>query len=208
MIESISLFPSPDTPDLGCFVRRKHGLEVDDGFANIFVEVVPSIDFRPTYHQVYFRVMCGEAAFFQRSLVYRTADLQIPPPNLVAFPPDWILGGEYRPHPSNWYKYPTQSGTRFYWFIGQHRNPAGGSWRADALHGHAYDIYENGTLSTVHFDDSGGDRDLDDFVLQVAVVGRESWREVLEAANQEVANEQFAESGLPRLKAALEELGD
>ncbi|MDH3695173.1 MAG: hypothetical protein OER96_11455, partial [Gammaproteobacteria bacterium] len=109
-IESISFFPSPDTPDLGCFVRRKHELEIDEASQNIHVELNPSVDFNPQYHQLYFRVACGEAAFFQRCLIYMTADLSIPAPNLLAFPPDWILGGEYTPRPSDWQKYPTQFG--------------------------------------------------------------------------------------------------
>jgi hypothetical protein len=202
-LESISLFPSPNAPDLGCFVRRKHELEIEEPFHNIHVELNPSIDFNPRYHQLYFRVTCGEAAFFQRCLVYMTTDLSIPPPNLIAFPPDWILGGEYTPHPSDWQKYPTQSGDRFYWFIGQHRNPSGGSWTADALVGHTYDIYENGTLSTIRYDDTGGDRDMDDFVLEAAIVGRRSWQDVVQASNQEAINELVAREGLPKLRSRM-----
>jgi hypothetical protein len=111
---------------------------------------------------------------------------------LQAFPPEWILGGEYTPRPSDWYKYPTQSGSRFYWFFGQHRNPAGGSWTADALVGHSYDIYENGTLSTVSYDDTGSDRDMNDFVLEAAAAGRRSWFEVVQAADQEAINQEAA----------------
>lgn len=117
------------------------GLEIDDGFENIHVGIVPAIDFSPTYHQVYSGVMCGEATFFQRCFVYRTTNLPIPLPTLVAFPPDWILGG---------------------------------------------------------------DRDLDDFVLQVAVVGRESWLEIAQAENQQVVNKRFTESALPRGQAEWE----
>lgn len=202
-LESVSLFPSPNAPDLGCFVRRKHELEIEEPFRNIHAELNPSIDFSPLYHQLYFRVTCGDAAFFQRCFVYMTLNLSIPPPNLIAFPPDWILGGEYTPRPSDWQKYPTQSGNRFYWFIGQHRNPAGGSWTADALVGHTYDIYENGTLSTVHYDDTGGDRDMNDFILEAAIVGRRSWRDVTQAFDQEAMNEQFTREGLPKLKSRI-----
>ncbi|SOD41929.1 hypothetical protein [Nitrosovibrio sp. Nv4] len=202
-LESISLFPNPNTPDLGCFVRRKHELEIEEPFQNIHVELNPSIDFNPRYHQLYFRVTCGEAAFFQRCLVYMRTDLSIPPPNLIAFPPDWILGGEYTPHPSDWQKYPTQSGQRFYWFIGQYRNPSVGSWTADALVGHTYDIYENGTLSTIHYDDTGADRDMNDFILEAAIVGRRSWLDVAQASNQEASNERFIREGLAQLKSRI-----
>jgi hypothetical protein len=202
-LESISLFPSPNTPDLGCFIRRKHELEIEEPFHNIHVELNPSIDFSPRYHQLYFRVICGEAAFFQRCLVYKTLDLSIPPPNLIAFPPDWILGGEYTPHPSDWLKYPTQSGNRFYWFLGQHRDPSGGLWTADALVGHSYDIYENGTLSTIYYDDTGGDRDMNDFVLEAAIVGRRSWEVVVQASDQQAINERVAREGLPKLRSRM-----
>ena len=204
-LESISLFPNPNTPDLGCFVRRKHEFKTDPDvdFQNVHMEFNPSIDFSPSYHQTYFRVMCGEAAFFQRCLVYMTNDLTIPPPLLQNFPPGYVLGGDYTPRPSEWYKFPTQAGERFYWFFGQHRNPATSSWQTDALVGHSYDIYENGTLSKVGYDDTGGDRDFNDLVLEVAVVGRHSWVELLQAENQVTANKMIQKEGLPRLKALL-----
>jgi hypothetical protein len=198
-IESVLLFPNLAAPDLGCFVRRKHELEVNPLDRNIHVEFVPSIDFQPEYHQTYFRIVCGEAGFFQRCLVYMTTSLDIPGPILEHFPPDWVLGGDYRPHPSDWLKYPTQHGERFYWFFGQNRNPLGGSWQADALVGHTYDIYENGVLSTVHFDDTGVDRDMDDLVLEVAVVGRRSWLDLVQASDQEAVNEEFKKAALPKL---------
>ena len=123
------LFPNPATPDLGCFVRRKHGLETEP--FNIHVEFTPSIDLPVQRHQVYFRVICGKAAFFQRALVFMTTDASIPGPILENFPPDWVLGGDFTPHPSDWLRYPIQLGQRLYWFFGQHRNPAAGTWRPD-----------------------------------------------------------------------------
>ncbi|KAA3643877.1 MAG: hypothetical protein DWQ07_17325 [Chloroflexi bacterium] len=124
----------------------------------------------------------------------------MPPANLSLLPPDWILGGEYTPRPSDWSRYPTQSGARYYWFFGQHRDPAVEGWQADAQVGHIYDIFENGTLSTVHYDDTGADRDNNDLVLQVAVVGRRSWRDLVQAENQLVANEQFTKLALSELQ--------
>jgi hypothetical protein len=202
-LESISLFPNPNSPDLGCFVRRKHDLQIEQGSRNIHVELNPSIDFDPTYHQLYFRVICGEAAFFQRCFVYMRSDLTIPPPVLESFPPDWILGGEHTPRPSDWQRYPTQSGDRFYFFFGQHRNPSASSWTADALVGHSYDIYENGTLSTIQYDDTGGDQDMDDFVLEAAIVGRRSWEQVIQADDQEIVNERVARDVLANVRSRL-----
>jgi hypothetical protein len=208
-IESIFDFPNPNTPDLGCFVRRKHEFQTDSDvdFQNVHVEFNPSIDFSPSHHQMYFRVMCGEAAFFQRCLVYMTVNTQIPPPVLQNFPPDFVLGGDYTPRPSEWNRYPTQSGERFYWFFGQHRNPATSTWQADALVGHSYDIYENGTLSIVRYDDTGGDRDFNDLVLEVAIVGRRSWGLLVQAKDQAVVNTKIKKQGLPKLRALLKQRG-
>lgn len=208
-IESILQFPNPNTPDLGCFVRRKHEFQTDPDvdFQNVHVEFNPSIDFSPNYHQAYFRVMCGEAAFFQRCLVYMTTDTTIPPPVLQNFPPGFVLGGDYTPRPSEWQRFPTQSGERFYWFFGQHRNPATSTWQADALVGHSYDIYENGTLSIVRYDDTGGDRDFNDLVLEAAIVGRRSWRDLVQAENQVSVNKVIQKQGIPRLRALLKKRG-
>jgi hypothetical protein len=203
LLESILLFPSPSSPDLGCFVTRKHGVQIEEGSGNIHVELNPSIDFHPSYHQIYIRVICGEAAFHQRCLMYMRSDLSIPGPLLTSFPPDAILGGDYTPRPSDWQKFPTQRGTRFYFFFGQHRNPASSSWQADALVAHSYDIYENGTLSTIRYDDAGGDRDLDDLVLEAAIVGRRSWRDVVQAVDQETVNDHVTSHVVEEVKSRL-----
>jgi hypothetical protein len=208
-LESILLFPNPNSPDLGCLVRPKHGIEPQGGRSgNIHVELNPSIDFHPLYHQLYFRAICGEAAYYQRCLVYMTSDLSIPAPLLTSFPPDAILGGDYTPRPSDWQRIPTQRGTRFYFFFGQHRNPSAASWRADSLVAHSYDIYGNGTLSTIYYDDTGGDRDLDDFVLEAAIVGRRSWQDVVQAVDQEAVNERVGSLVLEDAKARLHQNGE
>jgi hypothetical protein len=191
-------FPNPSTPDLGCFVRRKHGLQSEP--FNIHVEFQPSIDLPQQRQQVYFRVVCGNAAFFQRGLVLMTFDASVPPPILQNFPPDFVLGGDFTPSPSEWFRYPMQTGTRFYWFFGQHRNPASGPWRPDSFVGHSYDIYTNGTLSTVHFDDTGGDKDMDDFIIEVAVVKRHRPDIVVAAEGQLEAYKRFEQEALPRLR--------
>jgi hypothetical protein len=205
-IESILQFPNPSTPDLGCFIRQKHGFETDPDvdLLNVHVEFNPSIDFSPPYHQTYFRVLCGEAAFFQRCLVYMTTDASIPPPILQHFPPNFILGGDYTPRPSDWQSFPTQFGQRLYWFFGQHRNPATTTWQPDALVRHSYSLYDNGTLSVVQYDDTGGDRDFDDFELEVAIVGRRSWQEVIQAEGQAAVNQRIERESIPRLRALLE----
>jgi hypothetical protein len=71
--------------------------------------------------------------------------------------------------------------------------------------GHSYDIYENGTLSTVRYDDTGGDRDFNDLVLEVAVVGRRSWKDLIQAKDQVEVNTRIKKLGLPRLKKLLKQ---
>jgi hypothetical protein len=88
----------------------------------------------------------------------------------------------------------------YYWFSGEHRNPAQPNWQGDAAVGHKFDIYDNGTLSTVGFDDTGGDRDFDDFVLEVAIVYRRAYFRGLDILTErEGALHNYAREDLPRL---------
>jgi hypothetical protein len=208
-VESIALFPNPNTPDLGCFVRRKHGFETDPDVdcENLHLDFSPSIDFSPPYHQTYFRVSCGDTSFFQRCLVYMTT-AAILPSEQEDSPPNFILGGDYTPYPSDWSRFPTQAGTRIYWFFGQFSNPATQLWLPDALVRHSYDIYENGTLSTVQYSDLGARGEFDDFVLEVAIVGRRSWANLPKAPEQAKTNRIIQEKGIPRLVSLLNRLGD
>lgn len=202
---ALPLFPNFVTPDLGCIVRRKHDLEVDVGSANIHVEFMPSIEIQPRFHQTYFRVKCGRAAFFQRCLVFKTRGLDIPGPILQNFPPDFVLGGDRTPGPSDWQQYPVASSPAVYWFFGQFRNPSMVQWRPDAVVGHAFDIYQNGTLSTVQYEDTGGDNDMNDFILEVAIVVRRRLLDtVTQATGQAQANAKFESGAFQKLATEFE----
>ena len=85
-----------------------------------------------------------------------------------------------------------------YWFRGDYRNPAAPDWKTDAGVGHSFDIYDNGTLSTVGWDDTGGDRDYNDLVLEVAIVYRWAYFDALEpvATAREADVEGFARDEL------------
>lgn len=72
---------------------------------------------------------------------------------------------------------------------------------------HSYDIYENGTLSTVQYDDTGADRDFNDFVLEVAIVGRRSWVNLPNAPAQAAVNRKIEKEGIPRLRSLLDKRG-
>ena len=169
------LFPffSPATPDLGCFTRNKHPFQHDWDFF-LWTEFAPWEAGKVLTHQTYFRVKCGKAAFHQRVCVWMTPANTNPPP-LIGLPPDFVLGGAHVPVPSDWQKFPVRSSDTWYWFAGEHKPPEETAWRRDAAVGHSFDIYDNGTLSTVGWDDTGGDRDFNDVVVEVAVVRRSNF---------------------------------
>ena len=96
-------------------MRSAHAFELDYEF-HMWEELSPVI---LSPHQVYFRIMCGEAAYFQRCHVYMS-DMWVPP----GWPGDALLGGDQTPRPSDWEKFPVQARPRRYFFHGEHRNPA------------------------------------------------------------------------------------
>jgi hypothetical protein len=117
--------------------------------------------------------------------------------------PDWVLGGDFRPYPSDWLKFPPQTGEMYYFFSGEYRNPSQPNWELDGSVGHRYDIYDNGTLSTVGWDDTGGDKDYNDIVLEVAIVRRHSFFDDLLpfAVEREADLERFVGEDLPKYVA-------
>jgi hypothetical protein len=196
---------TPNTPDLACFVEHRHGFQVDANF-HFWLEYAPweFVNGVPTYipHQVYFRIKCGKASFFQRVRAWM-APLGTNPISLLGVTPDWVLGGDFRPTPSDWVKFPVQSAPKDYWFGGEYRNPTQATWRWDASVGHSFDQYENGTLSTVGWDDTGGDKDYDDLIMEVAVVYRRSYFDVLEAeVLTQAALRRFTRQDLPKYRAS------
>jgi hypothetical protein len=69
--------------------------------------------------------------------------------------------------------------------------------------GHSYDRYDNGTLSTVGWDDTGGDLDYDDLTMEVAVVYRRSYFDFLEPIfTTEARAERFVREELPKYQAS------
>jgi hypothetical protein len=198
-------FNTPNTPDLGCYMRQEHGFQVDSNYF-FWLEYAPweiqndMLVFLP--HQVYFRIKCGEAAFYQRVRAWM-APSGSNPSLLLGTTPDHILGGDYRPYPSDWVKFPVQSGPKDYWFAGEYRNPSEPSWRGDASVGHSYDRYDNGTISSVGWDDTGGDLDYDDLMMDVAVVYRRSYFDLLGAAITSDSDiQRFVQEELPKYQSS------
>lgn len=186
------VFQTPNTPDLGCFVRQMHGFQAQSHtpFWNEYAPGGP--------HQAYFRVSCGKAAFHQRVKVWRR---EFDPEVHSGSNPDWVLGGDFPPYPSEWIKYPPQTGLTPYWFRGEHRDPSQPQWQDDAAVGHRFDIYDNGTLSTVGWDDTGGDLDYDDMVVEVAIVFRHAYFDQLApVAVRQADFERFVREELPKIR--------
>lgn len=162
-------FHTPDVPDLGCFLEHRHDLQSYDFY--VWGEPSPWTLEGIIRHQTYARVICGEAGAYERAQVVML-DGSSTISDALGSALDFVLGGDFRAQPSEWIKFPTQSENKMYWFVGAHRDPASVSWEPDAVVGHAFDIYENGTLSTVHFDNTRADGEMDDYILEVAVVHR------------------------------------
>ena len=86
-----TIFATPNTPDLGCFVERRHGFQFDGPWA-LWAEFAPWNNQEGILpHQAYFRVTCGRAAFFQRVKVWMRPQLDSQIFNGIA--PDHVLGG-------------------------------------------------------------------------------------------------------------------
>jgi hypothetical protein len=189
-------YATPNTPDLGCLVRNKHGFEVDYDFF-MWAEPPPyDANFHYIPHQAYFHVKCGRAAHFQRCNVWMrpTNDAL----EVLASPPDYVLGGDSQPYPSDWLKFPPQQGEMYYWFGGEHRDPTAPDWEWDTSVGHSFDIYEHGTMSTVGFDDTSEDRDMNDLTLEVAIVYRQDYFGLLtQAIRREAELQRFVKEQLP-----------
>ena len=58
-------------------------------------------------------------------------------------------------------------------------------------------------MSIVRYDDTGGDKDFNDFVLEVAIVGRTSWADLVQAIDQVSVSKKIEKQGLPKLQALL-----
>lgn len=135
--------------------------------------------------------------------MHRTNDFSIPGPILEHQQPDFVLGGDQHVYATDWMRYPVSSAESYYWFFGQCRNPAQQQWQPDLVVAHIYDIYENGTLSTVHYDDAGGDNDLNDMILEIAIVGRKPIRIFDPVVGQKASAEIFKKQAMPRIRGEL-----
>jgi hypothetical protein len=154
---SISL--SNPYPGLGRFVRNE--------FDNILAGVNVYRIWLEGHHQVHYRVAGGESGLWQRCVVYvRNA----PPANtpLPAGNIDLILGGEFWATPTGWSAFEPHSGTyTYYWGGAYHKD---GGWHWDSGVRERKDVYANGIVWTLNYDDTGDHPDYNDYTIEVACV--------------------------------------
>jgi len=144
-------------PDLGRFVRN----ESDNIYAGVNVFRI----WIHGHHRIIHRVSGGDAALWQRCLVY----MRNAPPDQNPLPPgnaDFILGGQIWPTPTDWSKVEAHEGTWTYYWAGQsHKDNA---WRWDRGVRVRKEIYANGMEWRLAFDDCGSsDGDYNDFTIEV-----------------------------------------
>lgn len=212
---SLNLFHNPATPDLGCFVRQVQ-LDVVAPPFNVHAIWVPNPFFPSSRHQTYFRIVCGKTDVFQRLLVYKTPGLDVEPESTDQ--PDWILGGDYPPRPSEWVRYSPSSGACVYWFFGQHRQPPSElvlnartlttadlltPWTLDDNNATTIDLYDNGMLTTIGFSDGVGDNRFNDLVVEVALVNRVTELGLGHVEGQKEMAARYAKEVLPRLRKSF-----
>lgn len=178
---------SPRTPHLGTHVRREREF-TESPTRNMYAVSAPTDDDgRVVPHQVFFRVLVGRAENWQACLVQRTRDrAQVPDGSA----PDWVLGGARPTRQTDWLQYAPTDAFGRYWFTGVHRVHDGEDWRPDIFVGYTRDAFEQGTLTTIYYDDTAGDLDADDLVIEVAVVRLPSFEPIRAGAEQaEIAKE-------------------
>lgn len=155
------------SPHVGPLKRRIQDFK-ESPFRNMHCVEAPLTDEGQVVpHQTFFRILVGRAENWQACLVRRTRAWKDVPDGSI---PDWVLGGPWPTVQTDWLWYPPTDRQALYWFTGVHSPPGGGNWRPDHFTAYSVDQHEGGTVATVYFDDTLGDLDADDLIVEVAVV--------------------------------------
>ncbi|XGB41470.1 MAG: hypothetical protein LVS60_14435 [Nodosilinea sp. LVE1205-7] len=119
-------------------------------------------------HQVWYRVVGGNALFQQRLRVYQE-NAGPRPSNQV--PPEVNLRQELTPNtPSGWLVLPPATGIVTYYFDGDHRSSSTGTWESGRGIKVKQANFEYGSLYELGFEDQISLDDYNDLVVQVAVI--------------------------------------
>ncbi len=119
-------------------------------------------------YQVWYRISGGDALFRQRLRVYQE---QASPRPQNQLPPDAALRQELTSNvPTGWFVLPTITGTATYYFDGDHRVDAQGSWHDGRGVKVKRSRFSNGNLYQLGFEDQISLDDYNDLEIQVAVL--------------------------------------
>lgn len=121
-------------------------------------------------HQVWFRILGGDAQYQQRLRVYKE---QAPPRPINEVPPLSELVLEIADNtPTDWYFLGVESAFHTYYFDGDNRPPGFVNWdNAKAVRGQRT-AYENGDLYAIRFEDLNTLDDYNDLEVEVVLVHR------------------------------------
>lgn len=121
-------------------------------------------------HQVWFRILGGDAQYQQRLRVYKE---QAPPRPIDEIPPISELVLELEDNqPSDWYFLGTESVFYTYYFDGDNRPPGFVNWdNAKAVRGKRT-AYANGDLYEISFEDLNTLDDYNDLEVEVVLIHR------------------------------------
>lgn len=171
-------------PDLGYWISRRHEYQIEQGL-NIYAESNED----PV--EICFRTAGSEAALRQKCAIYLTQSW-FPIPNPTAQQPAYALDESSRA----WKTFGRHPGFTAYWFFGYHSRD--GNWLPNTAIAHMTDVYSNGLLTTVYFEDTGAGGDFNDLVIQIFSATRAGSAFAVPAAQKKISKK-FEKDVLPRL---------
>ncbi len=124
-------------------------------------------------HRCMARVTGGDAALWQRVLIYRRNEQPRPSREWLTLAlsevPDMTLGGRIRPTPTDWMSFSLSDSSHWtYYFFGMHHK--NGGWNFDDAYKWEKIGHENGVRLPLHYNDTQEDADFDDFMIEHVIV--------------------------------------
>src|SRR5471032_841465 len=133
------LFPDFATPDLGCLVRRKHELQIEDGNANVHVEFVP-YRFRSALPPGVFPGQMRKGGFLRTLHGPQDGRFQRARADFGAVPSGFRFGRRFHPALHGLDPLSRFGKSAELLVLRTVPEPAEVQWRPDAIMAHAYDI--------------------------------------------------------------------
>lgn len=154
---------TPSSPPLGNLLQEYKPVVMPEATAYSLFTTDP---YRT--HQVWYRVVGGNALFRQRLRVYQE-NAGPRPRNQV--PPEVALRQELiSNNPSNWLVLPSTSGIFTYYFDADHESITTGLWQSGRGIKVKQSVFDHGSLYELGFEDQISLDDYNDLVIQVAII--------------------------------------